>query len=389
MIGYNDKDNAEESIPADKAESAIKESIVQAADASYVEDHLDKVVYNAVELMALGNNEPQYLMSPIFPQKGSAVLAGKPDTGKSQFARQLAISVALGEKKFLDFDLNPIHSKAIYVATEDNREASTFLVGKQLNGLSKEPVENLRFIFADTMSQKEIIKTLNKQLNLEPADLVVIDSFGDIFMGNDGNNNMAMRNTVKAFDKIAKKHNCLVLFVHHINKGGYRQTPSQEHIQGGSGLVQKVRLAIILSEGGGNARYFSVVKGNYCPKKYKTDSLVLNFSEETFLFTNTGKMIPTNQIGSQQNEGAKEEKTNELQVTAENILGKQSMIYSSFVEAYCKKTGKSDPTAKRAISKMVKLNVVVKKGGYYTLYTEGLSDEDDEKEIEDDEVNLE
>jgi len=51
------------------------------------------------------------------------------------------------------------------------------------------------------------------------------DSFGDIFKGGDSNNNMAMRNTVKTFDKIAKKHNCLILFVHHINKGAYRQAP--------------------------------------------------------------------------------------------------------------------------------------------------------------------
>ncbi len=44
----------------------------------------------------------------------------------------------------------------------------------------------------------------------------------DIFKGGDTNNNMAMRNTVKIFDKIAKNHNCLILFVHHINKGNMR-----------------------------------------------------------------------------------------------------------------------------------------------------------------------
>ena len=119
---------------------------------------------------------------------------------------------------------------------------------------------------------------------------------------------MAMRNTVKTFDRIAKHHNCLILFVHHINKGAYRVAPGQEHIQGGAGLVQKVRLAIVLSEGEGNIRYFTVVKGNYCPKMYKENSLELNFSEETFLFSNNEKLIPTNELGSQTDSNNKEEK---------------------------------------------------------------------------------
>jgi RecA-family ATPase len=203
-------------------------------------------------------------------------LAGKPDTGKSQFARQLCIQVALGLTTLLIL-INPIHNRSIYVATEDNLEATRFLLSKQMNGLNSVPKENLRFIFADTMEQEEILKELDKQLTEAPADLVVVDSFGDIFKGGDSNNNMAMRNTVKIFDKIAKNHNCLILFVHHINKGAYRQAPGQEHIQGGAGLMQKVRLGIQLSEGENNTRYFTVVKGNYCPKEYKQNSIILGF----------------------------------------------------------------------------------------------------------------
>ena len=243
---------------------------------SEIED-VEKFIYNAVELMEMGEVETRYLMEPIFPQKGSAVIAGKPDTGKSQFARQLCIQVALGIKDFIGFEINPIHNKSIYIATEDNLEATRFLLSKQMYGLGEKVKENLRFMFADTMEQEEILTQLEAALIEQPADLVVVDSFGDIFTGSDSNNNMVMRNTVKLFDKIAKKHSCLLLFVHHINKGAYNSNPGQEHIQGGSGLVQKVRLAIILTEGHGNIRYFTVVKGNYCPKEYKQNSIELKF----------------------------------------------------------------------------------------------------------------
>ncbi len=55
------------------------------------------------------------------------------------------------------------------------------------------------------MEQQDILIQLDKALTDDPADLVVVDSFGDIFTGSDSNNNMVMRNTVKLFDKIAKK----------------------------------------------------------------------------------------------------------------------------------------------------------------------------------------
>ena len=330
-------------------------------------EEVEKVIYNAVELMALGDVETRYLMEPIFPQKGSAVIAGKPDTGKSQFARQLCIQVALGIKDFIGFEINPIHNKSIYIATEDNLESTRFLLSKQMYGLGEKVKENLRFMFADTMEQEEILLNLEAALIEQPADLVVVDSFGDIFKGGDTNNNMAMRNTVKTFDRIAKQHNCLILFVHHINKGAYRVAPGQEHIQGGAGLVQKVRLAIQLSEGEGDIRYFSVVKGNYCPKEYKQNSLELNFSEENFLFTTQGKLIPTSELGTQPDFKGKEEKYNELEEIANTIFGDKLVNYGTFVKEYGIITGKSVATAKRAIANLKKFEIIVESNGVYRL----------------------
>ena len=292
-----------------------------------------KFIYNAVELLALGNIEQHYLMSPILPQKGTAVLAGKPDTGKSQLARQLCIQVASGLNDFLGFTITPVHNRALYISTEDSKEATTFLLNKQLSGLSQSASQNLRFIFADTLDQEEILNQLDEALIETPVDLVVVDCFGDIFKGPDSNNNMAMRNTVKAFDKFAKKHSCLILFVHHINKGAYNLMPGQEHIQGGAGLVQKVRLAIQLSEGDGSIRYFTVVKGNYCPKDFKENSLELDFSEEDFLFSFTGNKIPSQEIGAQMSEGPKKsEKLMKLSGLAKEIFDDRFLSYTSFVE---------------------------------------------------------
>jgi len=210
--------------------------------------------------------------------------------------------------------------------------------------------------------------------------LVVVDSFGDIFKGGDSNNNMAMRNTVKAFDKIAKQQGCLILLVHHINKGAYRLTPGQEHIQGGAGLVQKVRLAIQLSEGEGSIRYFSVVKGNYCPKEYKDNTLELNFSEDTFLFSFSGKMLPTSEIGAKPEGMEKETKMSELERIADEVFGSKVLTYGQFVKDYCAYSNKSIATAKRVIKDLKKLEFIVDCNGGFRLSSFELDSQEDEEE---------
>ncbi|MFZ4706814.1 MAG: AAA family ATPase [Bacteroidales bacterium] len=341
----------------------------------------DKCIFTSVELMAMGMIEPDYLLSPLMPRKGTAVLAGKPDTGKSQFARQLCITVALGFPDFLGFKINSAHRSALYVSTEDSMEATTYLMTKQFKGLNQSAQKNLRFIFSDTSDQEEVLSSLEQALAESPVDLIVIDSFSDIFKGDNNNNNMAMRHSVKPFDLIAKKHNCLILFIHHINKGAYRQAPGQEHIQGGAGLVQKVRLALQLSEGIDDVRFLSVVKGNYCPREYKTNSFILNFSEEDFLFTNTGELKPTKDIAVQPDQNDNDPRFSELKEIANRIFGDKLISYGVFVKQYETISGKSAPTAKRAHASLKKLGIIVEANGLYRLNKSGNTDYPESEEI--------
>ena len=332
------------------------------------QDNIEKVVYTASELMALGDIRQKYLLEHLLPQTGCAVLVGQPDTGKSQFARQLCIHIALGLKDFLGFKLSPIVNKVIYVATEDDRDSIKYLLSKQLQGTDEKYYDNLKFVFADTLDPKEIIKTLEKEMAKEQVSLVVVDSYGDIFNGNDSNNNMAMRNTVKSYDKLAKRYGCLILFVHHINKKGYKSSPSQQHIQGGSGLTQKVRVAIQLSDGEDNIRYLSVVKGNYCPKEYKSNSLELTFSEDSFLFTNTGKKVSTSKIGNTNTSSKSTQKYNNKVKTMEEIMTEDTHRHTELVKLYCEKNNKSESTAIRVINELTEQNVLKKnEDGTYSL----------------------
>src|SRR5690606_31906561 len=95
----------------------------------------------------------------------------------------------------------------------------------------------------------------------------------------------------------------------------------------------------------------------------------LNFSEETFLFSTEGKLIPTSDLGTQPDFNKKEEKYNELEEIANTIFGDKLLKYGNIVKEYCAFTNKSVATAKRAISNIKKLDIIVESNGAYRLNT--------------------
>jgi len=327
---------------------------------------MSRMHFNAVELISMPSKSFEYLLDDLLPNVGAALLAGKPDIGKSQLARQLCIHVALGMPDFLGIKLTVKHQSSIYISTEDGAPATRNQLSNQLKGLGKAPVESLRFLFGETLDPAEIVAQLEEALKAKPADLVVIDSFGDIFNGGDSNSNVGMRNSVKPFAKLASTYGCLVLFIHHVNKGAYNQAPGQEHIQGGSGLVQKIRTALSLTDGDGSTRYLSTVKGNYTSKKLKKNSLVLEFNEDTLLFTNTGALKPTSDLGVK-SEARKEEKFEELEAIAQTVFGKRELTYGEFVKEYCDGYGIGTATAKRHHRDLKKLGLISQDGDRYHL----------------------
>jgi hypothetical protein len=248
-----------------------------------------KTLYTAEELVLLaGTTKVDFLWDNFLPRTGVALLVGQPDTGKSQFAKQLSAFIANRQTSFLGFDLSPDHGRSIYVSTEDGEQPTgtgILLQNKRL-GFTSNHNFYIKFLWDESLDQ--LLQGLSNHFKTQPCDLVTVDAFGDIFEGADSNSNVAMRKVVQKFNSFAQQHECCVLLVHHLNKAGYGASPSQKHVQGGSGLAQKVRSVMQLSNSEGNSRKFSVTKGNYTPKQYKDNWLELDFDDESLVFTTEG-----------------------------------------------------------------------------------------------------
>ncbi|MDP4229564.1 MAG: AAA family ATPase [Bacteroidota bacterium] len=254
------------------------------------------VIHDAYTWGELKNTAFDYeaLLEPYIPQVGIAAVVGMPDSGKSMLCRNLAFAVAYGEQEFLGLPLRPRHQRALFVTTEDTVEATKYCFGKIGSTYPQENAEqsdnNLHLLLADDLTPDEIVARIEEYLSATGFDLVIIDAYGDVFRGGEGNSNIQNRNSLRPFSVLAKKHGLAIVFVHHTNKAARNLSPDHVHVQGGSGFVQKVRTVLELrpSKEDNAVKFLACTKGNGVPDQFKKEALVLKFDAENFRYHNTG-----------------------------------------------------------------------------------------------------
>jgi RecA-family ATPase len=259
--------------------------IIKDAEATLASLTNEPGVFSAADLLKRNTENIPTLLEPIFPKVGLVGLAGSSDTGKSSFLRQFAVSVCLGESEFLGFELKPEHKRAIYVSTEDDDFAVSFLLNRINKEKRLEPLryEGLQFVF-DT---SDLITKLESLIIDSPTDLIVIDAFADLY-GRSMNDTNQVRTFLNEYSQLAQKHKCLIIFLHHTGKRTEDLPPSKHNLLGSQGFEAKMRLVIELRTDHNEAdkRHLCIVKGNYLPKEFKTESFVLEFNEN-LMFSNT------------------------------------------------------------------------------------------------------
>lgn len=226
------------------------------------------------------------LIEPIFPKVGLIAIAGSSDTGKSTLMRQLCLQIVTGADTFLGYQLQATHQRAIYVSTEDGKDAMASNLQIQ-NGKLGNPSDNygnLNYLF-DT---SDLLPALEEMLEAQPHDLVVIDAFADIFI-KDINQTNQVRSFLNDYSNLAERYECLIVFVHHTGKASETKAPSKNNLLGSQGFEAKMRMVVMLIKHPANIhlRYFCLVKGNYLPDHLKQEATELLF-DENMIFSLTG-----------------------------------------------------------------------------------------------------
>lgn len=243
-----------------------------------------------------GQTEMPMLIDGLFQQTGLVALAGGSDSGKSSFLRQLAASICSGQKEFVGFELYTRHQAVTYISTEDDDNA----IASSLSRLSKKNGLNPyadKFHFVTDLELNTCIKDLDEHLQKHPCDAVIVDSVSDLMIG-DMNNQTIVRTFLNKFNKIARNHDCLIIFLHHLNKSSFGSA-NKNQLNGSQAFEAKMRSVVILNKDenyNSLKRTLKIVKGNYTSSADKQKAIELLFDEETLSYERIGETDTTKNI---------------------------------------------------------------------------------------------
>ena len=327
---------------------------------------ISNYIISAKDILELEESRSQFLLEGFLPKIGVALLVGVPDSAKSQLSRQLCISLIGNDQDFLGFQINREFGKALFIATEDDRFSIKKMFELQIEGKEINS-DNLHFCFREDLNSDQLVTMIDAHIQANPLDLVVCDTWGDISDSIDANDNSAVRKLLNQFDAVAKKRNCLFLFVHHLNKKGSDQAPNQKHVQGAGALNQKSRATIALNKGSGKTIYLSILKANSLPSELKDLSMVLEFNEENLSFINTGEKADSDTVSKAFTERKNDAKLKSYKQTIDLVFADDSLLkYSYLVSKIMASARIGNSTAKRWISDMLSNCMLTKTGEGYS-----------------------
>ncbi len=222
---------------------------------------MESNIVTAKRLIDMKLNKIPTLVEGLLPSTGLVVLSGPSDSGKTTLVRQLSTDIVTQKEKFLEFDLNARHNRVIYVSTEDDQNAISFLLNKyNLTEEEKAKMENLTYIF----NSDNLVGEIEKILTVSPVDLIVIDTFTDLYPG-DLNMSNKVRGFLNQYRYLSLKYRCLVVFIHHPNKKADMETPNKSSLLGSQGIEAKARLVLDFRKEHANPEFrrLYITKGNY------------------------------------------------------------------------------------------------------------------------------
>lgn len=249
-----------------------------------------KNIIRGDELLEMEIEAIPMLFEGFIPQSGLVAEVGASDTGKSMLYRQMAIAIAKGSD-FLGFRYAGRCKSVIFVATEDDAQATAYLLRKQNRTMkmTAEDARRIRFIY----DVDDVVSVLREELQKEPADAVIIDAYSDVFTGKDSKDSTQTRQFLNEYGNIVRDFGCCVAFLHHTGKRTEDLAPSKNNAMGSQSFEAKMRLMFEFrtDRERDDIRHLCIVKGNYLPAEAKKASYVLRM-DDNFCFSPTGGRTP-------------------------------------------------------------------------------------------------
>jgi len=174
-------------------------------------DELD-VYFDLIDTEQLLNEpdiKPPWLIEGMLPLAGTSLWAGREKVGKTTLIRQLCLSVATGYD-FLGREVRK--GKVLYLALEENRD----FLRADLKAMCNNGPKNLYWHFGGIHGDK--MKGLKAFITKMRPSLIVIDTMMKFLKLSNLNDYGETVNAMNPLTELARKYECHMLYVHHMNK---------------------------------------------------------------------------------------------------------------------------------------------------------------------------
>ena len=188
-----------------------------------------------------------------------AILAAKGGWGKSAYATTLICSAASG-RDLLNEMVWGDPKRSLYINSEDDTDElqRKFIAAARHHKLTRVHLQNIMIRGVDTPGHETLtigdesaprvneagITALDQIITRARAEIVILDPLGT-FCPAGLNDNGVMGQVMLRLKRLAKKHNCAILVVHHTRKDG--DLTNVDAIGGASAIVNQARVALMLA----------------------------------------------------------------------------------------------------------------------------------------------
>jgi len=238
-------------------DSSEVERILFSVDQSYPvnpkENHLNNLrkkddfnFVKAFDLLNEPDESPFYVVDKLLLDSGTSLFVSKAKTGKTTLLRDLAVSVARGQK-FLGFDTAP--GPVLYLAMEEHKKfmKSEFV---KLGVIESDAI----YIHAASAPTNAIekIKPLVEQYK---PKLIIVDTLHKFSKFKNGNDYAEVNTALEPILTLAREYNCHVALAHHMGKSDDRSP--EDLILGSTAIHGAFDTYIFISKNSRNDRVIS------------------------------------------------------------------------------------------------------------------------------------
>ncbi len=217
-------------------------------DVAAAEEAADGLTNNEHSMRSYLNSDypvEDFLVGSVIPKRGLFCFYGDSACGKSSLFKELAMAVVSG-KNFLSWSTFAEHRRVVYLSTEDEENDIKLTVHKFKQGWKAKgfDVENCNIDFV--YGSFEWYRRVETLLQNAPADLLLVDTLGDLMNGEDSNSESNVRKVLEKLMTLGRKYGCAVGFLHHTNKSSEINgaKPSKHSASGSGAITKKPRLAV-------------------------------------------------------------------------------------------------------------------------------------------------